>query len=339
MSLAPLTDLFAFALTLLFVVLVVSIIASQMVEAYAGLRSTRGAMLRERLARVLDDPDENGFAHSLFSSPLFRSLQRKGNFPDYVPAETFAQAVVAVIREKGIVEIGNLPPVLRALALAEGFAGDAGREAFRDRVVEWYDRSMERLSGHYRQTARARLFLCGLALAVVFNINLVDITATLWAQRGLLGPASARIAALHEEVAAAREAGETPEIDQTRIEEILADPALGAVGIPLGWSVDRFRCPSEDAPTGTESCGPIGFARNFIAAIFSGETAEGASLGEGGRLRDLFGWLLTALAVLPGASFWFDAIGKILALRAVGRSPSEEARKKAAAQSAASESG
>lgn len=38
---------------------------------------------------------------------------------------------------------------------------------------------------------------------------------------------------------------------------------------------------------------------------------------------NLLGWLLAALAVLPGAAFWFDTLGKVISMRSVGRNPTE----------------
>ena len=37
------------------------------------------------------------------------------------------------------------------------------------------------------------------------------------------------------------------------------------------------------------------------------------------------GWLMTAFAVTLGAPFWFDLLGKIVALRAAGNPPKKAA--------------
>ena len=45
----------------------------------------------------------------------------------------------------------------------------------------------------------------------------------------------------------------------------------------------------------------------------------------------MVGWLLSALMVLPGTSFWFDALGRTLVLRAAGPRPPEGSDSPAAA--------
>ncbi|HVY16757.1 MAG TPA: hypothetical protein VHB27_16155 [Rhodopila sp.] len=69
--------------------------------------------------------------------------------------------------------------------------------------------------------------------------------------------------------------------------------ALNGSDLPIGWSLSR-PCPCE---TISGSC---------IGAI----------------IHTLLGWLFTAVAALFGASFWFDALGKIVNLRGAGPAPS-----------------
>ncbi len=46
----------------------------------------------------------------------------------------------------------------------------------------------------------------------------------------------------------------------------------------------------------------------------------------------VFGWLITALASLFGAPFWFDALQQIIRLKGAGPSPSEEGTNAAASK-------
>jgi hypothetical protein len=45
---------------------------------------------------------------------------------------------------------------------------------------------------------------------------------------------------------------------------------------------------------------------------------------EGGSRR-VPGWLVTVVAVLMGAPFWFDAVGRLTNLRATGKPPTSRA--------------
>jgi hypothetical protein len=44
----------------------------------------------------------------------------------------------------------------------------------------------------------------------------------------------------------------------------------------------------------------------------------------------LLGWLITAVAALFGAPFWFDALQSIIRLKGAGPSPDEKATNRAA---------
>lgn len=46
----------------------------------------------------------------------------------------------------------------------------------------------------------------------------------------------------------------------------------------------------------------------------------------------VFGWLITALASLFGAPFWFDALQQIIRLKGAGPSPSEKGTNAAASK-------
>lgn len=47
--------------------------------------------------------------------------------------------------------------------------------------------------------------------------------------------------------------------------------------------------------------------------------------------RPVLGWLITAVAALFGAPFWFDALQSIIRLKGAGPSPDEKATNRAAA--------
>jgi hypothetical protein len=78
--------------------------------------------------------------------------------------------------------------------------------------------------------------------------------------------------------------------------------ALNNLGIPVGWTEDDFKkffC---------QGWGTMGFRFNLVA-----------------------GWLITAVATLFGAPFWFDALQQIIRLKGAGPSPAEKQSDTAAA--------
>ena len=122
--------------------------------------------------------------------------------PSYIPGETFAQALFDVVLHKAA-QIRNQPPhtsdrplsardVLDAARTcrAAGFtvgesllplveqAGDS-LDVARRNVAAWYEAAMDRVSGWYKRRTRWWLFWVGAAVAVVFNVDTIEITRTL----------------------------------------------------------------------------------------------------------------------------------------------------------------
>lgn len=321
-----------FVIVLVFIFLVLSLVATMMVETVAGYLGTRGKMLRRRLTEMFDDTAETGFAGLLLASPLLRSLGGGGRLPSYIDPNIFAQSVLAIIKEHKIVDARDLPPVLRALALAEGFGTEAERKAFRDRLVEWYDHAMARLSGTFARKAKRNLFIAGLVLAVGFNVDTIAMTKQIWANRFALDEAVQRIADVHTE-AAAKAAAENTSIDKVLEEDdelrnkILdlarRDEVLTKLEIPVGWTLRDRGCPDADwegfKDGGTFEKG----GKVLVCTLAQGRAAMWNALSAPAdwSILRIVGWFLTALAIMPGTTFWFDILGKVLAIRAAGPKP------------------
>jgi hypothetical protein len=83
---------------LAFVYVLLALICSTLNEWIAGLLGLRARTLREGIANLLEDPDAKGLAKQFFEHPLVRGLARKGkrDFPSYIPASTFAAALLDI---------------------------------------------------------------------------------------------------------------------------------------------------------------------------------------------------------------------------------------------------
>jgi hypothetical protein len=75
---------------------------------------------------------------------------------------------------------------------------------------------------------------------------------------------------------------------------------------------------------------PVGWPAGLFAPV-----AEPATMIPGATTRDygeaIVGWLITALATLFGAQFWFDVLQNVVRLKGAGASPNEKSSNKAAA--------
>ena len=148
-------------------------------------------------------------------------------------------------------------------------------------LEEWFDQSMDRVSGWYRRRMRAVTFGLALGLAVLINADAIAVVRALWMSEDLRTLSSA--------VAEELEASDDP-----------SDFASVAASIealnqfPIGWSVQE---PRPIAGTALPNFDPSPW---WLAP---------------------FGWLLTAVSALVGAPFWFDALGRLVRLRGTGEAP------------------
>ncbi|HTR16399.1 MAG TPA: hypothetical protein VMI52_05115 [Acetobacteraceae bacterium] len=75
---------------------------------------------------------------------------------------------------------------------------------------------------------------------------------------------------------------------------------------------------------------PLGWADHGFFSVWD-QNGKTVTLTGGPLVQAILGWLITALASLFGAPFWFDALQRVTRLKGTGPSPDEKADKTAAA--------
>ena len=114
---------------------------------------------------------------------------------------------------------------------------DADRQAqrFRTGAEQWFDDSMERVSGWYKRYAQRVLWVTALVLVLVFNIDTLQIGRTLWRD-------DAARAAIVQQAEQATQQGQ---------QGTNATNAAKALPIPVGWNLWKTGTDPGDIPTGT----------------------------------------------------------------------------------------
>jgi hypothetical protein len=259
------------------------------------------------------------YGHFVQQSSLWRYLARLGkgpSLPSYIPARNFALALLDTIKPAAEQRSGALgatrdrdqpPPEsakaavesLRAAVLADTRlssvrpallalvdAAENDMERVRENIETWFNNGMERVSGWYKRRAQTFIFLIGLALAVILNLDSLGIAQRLATDKPVR---ESLVAAATAYAQAASAPGAPPAAPQPgcapgdarpscRLESTLAE--LQDMGLPVGWD----------------------------HATFWGRPPRD-------QLLHVFGWLLTALAASLGAPFWFDLLNKFVMLR------------------------
>ena len=315
-----------------FIFVLLSTIASAIQEMIATVLSVRGKVMQKMIVQLLDHPSGTRAAAAAAASPaapvsrlvlghpliaglgtpnlpgwLHRLVGSK-TAPSYIPAANFASALIETLRaghdpaltlpmqlEHAIALLPADLPLRRSL---QAFLTEARGDmtVFRRKLQIWFDDSMDRASGVYKRFAQYMLLLIGLLLAIAVNADVVELSATLWRDKGtrdVMTEAAVGYLKTAQPLPAAGSPPVTAEALKQALEGATAS-ARSAAGVaselpmPFGWS---------------------GTATNW------------RDLGPAGWLRKLAGFLLTAFAVSLGAPFWFDTLANLANLRGAGPKP------------------
>ncbi|MBD8544839.1 hypothetical protein IFU00_21410 [Oxalobacteraceae sp. CFBP 8761] len=176
-------------------------------EALSAAFSLRAGMLRAGIQRMLRDPQFTGTARAVYAHLLISAHDDLTDphapphpGPSYIEPANFAIALIDAISGGGIaldsaiaaVPDPQLRRVLNTLYVQTG--GDVQR--FQAALGGWFDSTMARLSGAYKRRQLLVSFLLALLLAILLNIDSINLFQTLWRHPALAAGIGAVPAAL-----------------------------------------------------------------------------------------------------------------------------------------------
>jgi hypothetical protein len=238
------------------------------------------------------------------------AVPSRGHLPSYIPAGNFALALLDVVArgpssaDPGSAD-GNAPvmnlagirarvgeiqnaPVQRALLAAIDTAnGDLTRA--QKNVEAWFDSSMDRVSGWYKRRTQLVLFVIGLVIAVLLNVDSFGIAQFLYRDKPTRDALVAQAAAVS--------ANPDFPTQPRSVEQIRA--SIDSLRLPIGWARDSAGALYRVTPGGRHDV----------------RRDEGWGKWLGDLLGASGGWLMTAFAVSFGAPFWFDLLNKVMVVR------------------------
>lgn len=343
------TALLSTVLGLVVIFLVFAIVVSGLQEWWAQFRGHRGRFLLQGIAQLVDD---ESVLHRLLQHPLIGALYREGAAtgrpPSYIDPKFFALALTDVIaRRKAAAEersttadvadqqVSQRPLDGAALRLAlEGLRAqrsplanallpivdqaESDLSASLEGIAAWFSSGMDRVSGWYKGFAQRRLFAIGLLVALLGNVDALAIFSALNRSPALQD-------ALRAEAERVVRTGTVGGIPIAELEKRAPSEEERAAVLAL---LERVRALDKDAAL------PIGYAClslgkhapvNANAGLWNRCWNEVKSQWADPPLFDaltkFLGLLLTALAGVLGAPFWFAAMSKIVNLRGSGPKP------------------
>ncbi|MEI9921456.1 MAG: hypothetical protein WDO14_22115 [Bacteroidota bacterium] len=169
-------------------------------------------------------------------------------------------------------------------------------------IATWFDSSMERLNGWYKRETRSWLFFTGLIIAIVFNVNTLNVVQRLYTDpqaRATITKAAEQYIESHKEFV---KDSATDNIDTLRIR---IDALKGQLSpLPFGWGDQLDKYPVREG--------------NIIDLY----VVRPFKLFKDNFRANWLGWLITGLALSFGAPFWFDVLKKFINVRSAGLIPS-----------------
>ncbi len=259
------SDILETAIGLSLIYLVLSSVCSAGRELIEAIIKTRAVGLERGIAELLQDPSGTGLTKALYEHPLIyglfsgsysprlprskwmRWLPRWGDqLPSYIPSGNFSAALFdLVVRGSGghsaaqplpdgapltmeslraaAVSIQN-PTVQRVFVSAIDHAGN-DVDAVRKQVEDWFNSSMDRVSGWYKRQTQYVLFVLAVAVSVAANADSLALIRH-------LSSSTVTRQALVEQAAHAT-TGNQPLTEQAVTDQI---NALSPLQLPLGWS-------------------------------------------------------------------------------------------------------
>jgi hypothetical protein len=236
-------------------------------------------------------------------------LGARRRLPSYISAKSFGEAVIdllvpdaagrttmTTIQDSLKKLPADLPFTTSLQSLATNAGNDIGR--FRTSIENWYDDHMDRVSGWYKRHVAKITIAVGAILVILLNINTITIGRTLYSN-SVVSSAVSMVAANHPNCAK----GEPQEQCLSSLQTDLS--AVAQAGLPIGW------------PT-VSACFVKGASCNWWKqrGILNPNGSSGWQL-----VLVIIGFLLTILALTPGAQFWFGLLVKLGAIRSTGPKP------------------
>lgn len=192
-------------------------------------------------------------------------------------------------------------------------------ELVRGNIEEWFNNAMDRLTGWYKRRSLITTLLVGTILAVIVNVDSINLVGRLWSEPDL------RFAILNNiESILTQDNTTTLNVGQLSI----IQQQFSQISLPVGWVGSPVPLTSNQETSGAKQCTFFPSSDNVMYGILvSGQCYP---IINSPQAKNLTGWLIKLAGILisgvaasPGASFWFDMLKKIINVRLAGVNPSE----------------
>ncbi|MEO6455154.1 MAG: hypothetical protein ABIN97_13825 [Ginsengibacter sp.] len=349
MSGFPILDL---VVGIIFVYFLLSIISSSAIEIILAGLNARASLLKEWLFKIFDKPvtQPDGTSLKLGQAIMdhcsVTSLTKAGKSTSYIDAKNFASALLEKItfdpeNPKSVAKDidGFIAAIDKTSVLSTEFqrvlltyaneAKDTYKalsektvseiELFRGKIENWYDSSMERVTGALKKRySRPATFVVAVIVTGLLNADSIALSKYLYSNT------EARTKIAMQAYDATKDTGLVRQIQQMKANT--DSSSKDAMSLQEIKNIITKKITDIDkAKQGLSDVIPLTWKGNEME---DGNGNFSALL----LISKITGLLVTILAIMMGAPFWFDTLNKISNIRSTGARPalssSEEEKKK-----------
>jgi hypothetical protein len=340
---------------LTFIYLLYSLFTTILQEIFAQWFSLRSRMLNRAMRRMLEDATNRdnsffGFFDSLatlftrffepikddenvvklfYQHPSIKYLGENNLFskPAYLHSHNFSQTIIQLLRgdqydgrtqsESTAIEdalnnnhLNLKPETLRHIRL---LFSDARQDSyqFKLKLEDWFDETMQRCNGWYKKQTQSILLILGFCLAWAFNVDSIAISKILIKDKVV------RDQIVQMAISKQKEYGEI--LDSIKKTTVTTKQLNGDTALTITETITE---PIDAKEINDRVYEELKNDANQVQAILglkgSPETIAKYQPSTG---LMILGWIITAMAISLGSSFWFDLLNKLIKLRGAGTKP------------------
>ena len=182
----------------------VALMASTANEALASLLGLRSKTLLQGVKTLLNDPRFSGLALAVYNHGLVHprgdgklksgaTASQVKDAPSYIDPQHFAIALIDHLQQVP----GNVAQLRASIAglpddqirgVLQGMLVRAGNDVdhLRDQIADWFDHSMDRISGLYKRNTQFITFMAALLLSLAMKVDAIRVAQELWRQHAEL---------------------------------------------------------------------------------------------------------------------------------------------------------
>lgn len=175
-------------------------------------------------------------------------------------------------------------------------------EKFKQNIEVWFNNGMDRVNGWYKRRSQGVTLVVAATIVLVLNVDAIAIFRHLQTYP-VLGQAIVGQATQFARDPAPRAGGDVVTL---AVQFATVEHKLDELTLPIGW-----------VTAGTTA------AQQQRGQVLPGSWSDGAAIWTLLR-QHAAGWILTALAAMLGAPFWFDMLNRVISVRSTGKPPEEE---------------